>query len=107
MNPDFHCHSTASDGTLAPEAVAEVGEAPDQLGLCISRQCERQDHVVIGMGQRRAPDAVAGHDAFEEQALANDPPIVAAAYSQTGSPNTYPTYDLLGRKLFIGFTANF
>ena len=25
----------------------------------------------------------------------------------TGLPNTYPTYDLLGRKMFIGFTANF
>lgn len=39
--------------------------------------------------------------------LDQDPPLVNNAYSGTGSPNTYPTYDLLGRKLFIGFTANF
>jgi len=39
--------------------------------------------------------------------LDQDPPLVNNRISQTGSPNTYPTYDLLGRKLFIGFTANF
>jgi outer membrane receptor protein involved in Fe transport len=39
--------------------------------------------------------------------LDQDPPLVRAALSQTGSPNTYSTYDLLGRHMFIGFTANF
>lgn len=36
-----------------------------------------------------------------------DPPLVNNRISQTGSPNSYPTYDLLGRRLFIGFTAAF
>jgi iron complex outermembrane receptor protein len=36
-----------------------------------------------------------------------DPPLVSNRLSGTGSPNTYPSYDLLGRKLFMGFTANF
>ena len=36
-----------------------------------------------------------------------DPPLMASAIVGTGLPNTYPTYDLLGRKLFIGVTANF
>ena len=36
-----------------------------------------------------------------------DPPLVNNRISQTGSPNSYPTYDLMGRRLFIGFTAGF
>jgi outer membrane receptor protein involved in Fe transport len=36
-----------------------------------------------------------------------DPPLVSADITQTGSPNTYPTYDLLGRVFFVGATAKF
>ncbi len=36
-----------------------------------------------------------------------DPPLVSSNIVGTGLPNTYPTYDLLGRRMFIGFTANF
>jgi outer membrane receptor protein involved in Fe transport len=36
-----------------------------------------------------------------------DPPLVNSTIVGTGLPNTYPTYDLLGRRMFIGFTANF
>lgn len=36
-----------------------------------------------------------------------DPPLVKFTINGTGLPNSYPTYDLLGRHLFIGFTANF
>jgi iron complex outermembrane receptor protein len=39
--------------------------------------------------------------------LDKDPPILDGSITATGSPNTYPTYDLLGRQLFIGFTAKF
>ncbi len=39
--------------------------------------------------------------------LDQDPPLVNSRIAGTGLPNTYPTYDLLGRKMFIGFTANF
>jgi outer membrane receptor protein involved in Fe transport len=39
--------------------------------------------------------------------LDQDPPLVNNRISQTGSPNSYPTYDLLGRRLFVGFTASF
>jgi iron complex outermembrane receptor protein len=37
-----------------------------------------------------------------------DPPIIATDYSGgAGTPNTFPTYDLLGRQAFLGFTAKF
>jgi iron complex outermembrane receptor protein len=36
-----------------------------------------------------------------------DPQIISSLVAQTGSPNAYPTYDLLGRTLFVGLTANF
>lgn len=36
-----------------------------------------------------------------------DPPLVNSTYAGTGLPNTYPTYDLLGRQMFVGFTASF
>ncbi|HXQ14648.1 MAG TPA: TonB-dependent receptor, partial [Caulobacteraceae bacterium] len=39
--------------------------------------------------------------------LDTDPPLVSQPISGTGSPNTYPTYDLLGRQIFISATAKF
>ncbi len=39
--------------------------------------------------------------------LDKDPPIVATEISGTGSANTYPTYDTLGRQIFFGATARF
>ena len=37
-----------------------------------------------------------------------DPPIVGVDYTGgAGTPNTFPTYDLLGREAFVGFTAKF
>jgi iron complex outermembrane recepter protein len=36
-----------------------------------------------------------------------DPPLVDTLITGTGLPNSYPTYDLLGRKLFVGFTLDF
>ena len=33
--------------------------------------------------------------------LDKDPPIVATEISGTGSANTYPTYDTLGRQIFL------
>jgi iron complex outermembrane receptor protein len=36
-----------------------------------------------------------------------DPPIVNSLIAGTGLPNTYPTYDLLGRRIFVGLTARF
>jgi outer membrane receptor protein involved in Fe transport len=36
-----------------------------------------------------------------------DPQIVDSAVVGVGLPNAYPTYDFLGRVMFIGFTANF
>jgi outer membrane receptor protein involved in Fe transport len=39
--------------------------------------------------------------------LDQDPPLVSQPISGTGSPNTYPTYDLLGRELFVSATAKF
>ena len=37
----------------------------------------------------------------------NDPPILANAIVGGALPNTYTTYDLLGRRFFMGLTANF
>jgi len=39
--------------------------------------------------------------------LDKDPPLVSARLAATGSPNTYPTYDLLGRQIYAAFTATF
>jgi outer membrane receptor protein involved in Fe transport len=39
--------------------------------------------------------------------LDKSPPIIDYAISGTGSPNAYPTYDLMGRELFAAFTARF
>ena len=39
--------------------------------------------------------------------LDQDPPLISQNISGTGSPNTYPTYDLLGRQIFISGTAKF
>jgi len=36
-----------------------------------------------------------------------DPPLVPASIVGGGLPNTYPMYDLLGRRMFVGLTANF
>ena len=36
-----------------------------------------------------------------------DPPLVSSLITGTGAPNTYPTYDLLGRVLSIGLTAKY
>ena len=40
--------------------------------------------------------------------LDKTPPIIAGnAVAPSGAPNTYPNYDLLGRQVFVGITANF
>ena len=39
--------------------------------------------------------------------LDKDPPIIATEISGTGSANTYPTFDTLGRQVFLGATARF
>jgi len=39
--------------------------------------------------------------------LDKDPPSVSSLLAGTGTPNTYPSYDLLGRQLFAAFTAKF
>jgi outer membrane receptor protein involved in Fe transport len=36
-----------------------------------------------------------------------DPPVVTSGVAGTGAPNTYPTYDLLGREIFASATARF
>ena len=38
--------------------------------------------------------------------LDKDPPMSATEISGTGSANTYPTYDTLGRQIFVGFTRS-
>jgi outer membrane receptor protein involved in Fe transport len=39
--------------------------------------------------------------------LDTDPPLTSSQLAQTGMPNTYTIYDLLGRRMFIGLTATF
>jgi 3',5'-nucleoside bisphosphate phosphatase len=50
MNADLHCHSTVSDGTLAPEAVAQRAKANGVELWALT------DHDEVG-GQRRAREA--------------------------------------------------
>jgi outer membrane receptor protein involved in Fe transport len=40
-------------------------------------------------------------------AFDKDPPIIGSEVTATGSPNTYPTYDILGREFFVGVSAKF
>jgi iron complex outermembrane receptor protein len=39
--------------------------------------------------------------------LDKDPPIVASNVAASGAANSYPTYDQLGRQLYLAFTAKF
>ena len=39
--------------------------------------------------------------------LDQDPPLLDNDITGSGSPNTYPTYDLLGRQIFVSATAKF
>ncbi|MFI4973506.1 MAG: TonB-dependent receptor plug domain-containing protein [Caulobacterales bacterium] len=39
--------------------------------------------------------------------LDQDPPLISQGLTGTGEPNTYPTYDLLGRQVFVAATAKF
>ena len=40
--------------------------------------------------------------------LDKEPPVIpSSGITGTGTPNTYPTYDILGRELFVGFRAKF
>jgi iron complex outermembrane recepter protein len=39
--------------------------------------------------------------------LDKDPPIVASNVATSGAANSYPTYDQLGRQLYLAFTAKF
>jgi iron complex outermembrane receptor protein len=39
--------------------------------------------------------------------LDTDPPIISQGITGTGAPNAYPTYDLLGRVLFLQGTVKF
>ena len=39
--------------------------------------------------------------------LDKDPPLVNEFETTTGAPNTYPTYDTLGRQMYVAFTAKF
>jgi outer membrane receptor protein involved in Fe transport len=39
--------------------------------------------------------------------LDEDPPLIGTEITGTGSANTYPTYDTLGRQIFLSGTARF
>jgi len=39
--------------------------------------------------------------------LDNNPPLIDNSITGTGTPNTYPTYDLLGREMFMSATVKF
>ena len=36
-----------------------------------------------------------------------DPPIVSSNVAGSGATNSFPTYDQLGRQLYVAFTAKF
>jgi iron complex outermembrane recepter protein len=40
-------------------------------------------------------------------AFDKDPPIIGTEVTGTGTPNTYPTYDMLGREFFLAISAKF
>jgi iron complex outermembrane recepter protein len=68
-------------------------ELPDMNYLDLSVIYELVDSVTLRAGITNLLD--------------EDPPIVGTEISGTGSANTYPTYDTLGRQIFMGVTARF
>lgn len=53
MPVDLHIHSTASDGTLAPE---EIAEEAARLGLAAIAIADHDELSAVGAGQRRASE---------------------------------------------------
>jgi outer membrane receptor protein involved in Fe transport len=69
------------------------GQLPAYSYLDLSAQWRVNSHLTVRGGINNVLDT--------------DPPIVSTGISGVGTPNTYPTYDLLGRELFLSATAKF
>jgi outer membrane receptor protein involved in Fe transport len=60
------------------------------------------DFTVLWPVWRDVEIAAGINNAFDKS-----PPIIGTEVTGTGAPNTYPTYDILGREVFFSFTAKF
>ena len=104
--------------TLGWPASAEEAQAMTRLPQDFV-QCPACTHVWNrSLGRHRLPgvagysqhDLRAGHQRADHRSGHGQclhPPLVNNRISQTGSPNSCPTYDLLGRRMSVGVTANF
>jgi outer membrane receptor protein involved in Fe transport len=80
--------------TFGPGVIDQFdGRIPNYDYLDLSAIYEVSKHLTLRAGVNNVLD--------------KDPPVISEYVSQTGAPNTYPTYDLLGRVLFAAFTAKF
>lgn len=65
------------------------------------------DRSYVDLSARWAVTEKVAFTAGMNNVFDKDPPLINSAYVGTGLPNTYPTYDLLGRKLFVSLQAAF
>lgn len=66
---------------------------PDISYIDLSALWDVNDHLTLRAGVNNLLD--------------KDPPLVSSLLAQTGAPNTYPTYDYVGRQLFVALKAKF
>ncbi len=78
-------------GSATPDPIAHTVPAVNYMDLAVSWTVHPQLTIRIGANN----------------ILDQDPPLIENSIVGNANPNTYPTYDLLGRQLFIGLTAKF
>jgi iron complex outermembrane receptor protein len=81
------------DITLAKATVDTFDHIPSYSYVDLSAQWNVKKGVVVTAGVNNVFD--------------KDPPILNNTITGTGTPNTYPTYDLLGRAAFVALSAKF
>jgi outer membrane receptor protein involved in Fe transport len=78
-------------GNTTPNAIAHTIPAVNYMDVAVSWQ------VRPGLTLRTGVNNI----------LDTDPPLIPNAIVGNANPNSYPTYDLLGRQLFLALTAKF
>jgi outer membrane receptor protein involved in Fe transport len=78
-------------GNKTPDPLAHTVPAVNYMDLAVDWQVRPQLTIRAGVNN----------------ILDQDPPLIENAIVGNANPNTYPTYDLLGRHLFLSLTAKF
>ena len=88
--PSLHLINNLTNGGAYDSFDAKLGS---RSYLDLSGYWEVSSHLTIRAGVNNVLD--------------KDPPLVNSFVAQTGAPNSFPTYDLLGRVIFVGAKARF